>query len=260
MTRVLSAAALLPILLGVVWFLPPLATLVLAELVLVAAFIEYADLTSRLDVPVPRMLTAAAVLGTCAVVGVAPSMVLVIIIAGTVGVAVVQLTRWPQQSTLGAVSAATFAMLYLGVPIGSMVALRVSHGREILLLLLGTVMVSDTAQYYGGRLFGRRPLAPVISPKKTVEGALCGFAAGTLLLWGAGHWWLPDIAGGGRVVLGATIVALGIASDLFESTLKRNASVKDASHIIPGHGGVLDRLDALLFAAPIFYSVVRLAN
>ena len=260
MTRVLSAAALLPILLGVVWFLPPPATLILAELVLVAAFIEYADLAARLSVPIPRVLTAAAVLGTCAVVGVAPSMTWVIIIAGTVGVAVFQLSRWPQQQTLSSVSAATFAMLYLGVPLGSMAALRMNHGRETLLLLLAAVMASDTAQYYGGRLLGRRPLAPVISPKKTVEGAAFGFVAGILVMWGGGQWWLPEIGAAPRVLLGATIVALGIAGDLFESTLKRNANVKDASQVIPGHGGVLDRLDALLFAAPIYYTVVHLAR
>ena len=260
MTRVLSAAALLPIILGVVWFLPPVATLVLIELVLVVAVVEYAAIASRLSVPIPRGLTAAAVLGTCAVVGLAPSMVLVIIIAGTVGVALVQLSRWPQQQTLGSVSVATFAMLYLGVPLGSMAALRAIHGREVLLLLLAAVMASDTAQYYGGRALGRRPLAPAISPKKTVEGAIFGFVAGTLVMWGGGHWWLSDIGAGWRVLLGAAVVALGIAGDLFESTLKRNASVKDASQIIPGHGGVLDRLDAFLLAAPVYYAVVHLAR
>lgn len=260
MTRVLSAAAFLPILIGVVWLLPPLATLVLAELVLVAAFLEYADLSDRLGASFPRTLSGAAVLGTCAVFALAPSMVMVMIMAGTVGIAAVQLSRWPQQESLRSASAATFAILYLAVPLGSLAALRVVVGREALLLLLGTVMASDTAQYYGGRLLGRRPLASAISPKKTVEGAIFGLVAGTLVMWGGGHWWLSDLPAGGRVLLGATIAALGIAGDLFESTIKRNAGVKDASHLIPGHGGVLDRVDALLFAAPIYYTVVHLAR
>ena len=126
-----------------------------------------------------------------------------------------------------------------------------------LFLLMLTVMVSDTAQYYTGRLFGRRPLAPAISPKKTIEGAIGGFVFGTLLLAIAGHWWLPAVPLGIRVVLGAAVVALGIAGDLFESMLKRSAGVKDSSTLIPGHGGVLDRIDALLFAAPIYYVVLK---
>jgi phosphatidate cytidylyltransferase len=78
-----------------------------------------------------------------------------------------------------------------------------------------------------------------------------------LLVAVAGHWWLPDVSWPIRIVLGAAMVALGIAGDLFESMLKRSAGVKDSSTLIPGHGGVLDRIDALLFAAPIYYVVLK---
>jgi phosphatidate cytidylyltransferase len=118
-------------------------------------------------------------------------------------------------------------------------------------------MVSDTGQYYTGRAFGKRLLAPAISPKKTIEGAAGGFVFGTAVMAIAGAWWLPSMPPAMRMVLGATIVALGIAGDLFESMLKRSASVKDSSGLIPGHGGVLDRIDALLFAAPIYYLVLK---
>jgi phosphatidate cytidylyltransferase len=120
-----------------------------------------------------------------------------------------------------------------------------------------TVMVSDTAQYYSGRLFGRRPLAAAISPRKTIEGAVGGFVFGAIILTVAGAWWLPGIPPAFRALLGVAIVALGIAGDLFESMLKRSAGVKDSSALIPGHGGVLDRIDALLFAAPIYYVVLK---
>ena len=120
-----------------------------------------------------------------------------------------------------------------------------------------TVIVSDTAQYYTGRAFGRRLLAPAISPKKTIEGAIGGFVFGTLLLVVVGRWWLPAVPLPVRAALGAAIVALGIVGDLFESMLKRSAGVKDSSALIPGHGGVLDRIDALLFAAPVYYIVLK---
>ena len=121
-----------------------------------------------------------------------------------------------------------------------------------------TVIVSDTAQYYTGRAFGRRPLAPAISPKKTIEGAVGGF------VFGAAAAGRRSGTGGCRpcplplrVALGAAVVALGIAGDLFESMLKRSAGVKDSSALIPGHGGILDRIDALLFAAPVYYVVLK---
>jgi phosphatidate cytidylyltransferase len=125
--------------------------------------------------------------------------------------------------------------------------------------LLFTIIASDTAQYYGGRLMGRRLLAPVISPKKTVEGALSGFVAGAVALPVLGQWWLPSLPAPALALVGVTLVAAGIVGDLFESLLKRSAGVKDASALIPGHGGVLDRLDSLLFAGPVFYVFLRYA-
>jgi phosphatidate cytidylyltransferase len=140
-----------------------------------------------------------------------------------------------------------------------MVALRTLRGPAALFLLLLTVMVSDTAQYYTGRLLGRRLLAPRVSPKKTIEGAAGGFVFGAVLLAVAGAWWLPSLPPILRALLGVALVALGIAGDLFESMLKRAAGVKDSSALIPGHGGVLDRIDALLFAAPVYYVVLKYA-
>jgi phosphatidate cytidylyltransferase len=140
-----------------------------------------------------------------------------------------------------------------------MAAVRIQWGPPALLLLLVTIMVSDTAQYYGGRLAGRRLLAPAVSPKKTTEGAVAGFMAGIAAMVVAGAWWLPGASALFLLVLGAAVVVLGMAGDLFESMLKRGAGMKDSSGLIPGHGGVLDRLDSLLFAAPVYYVVLRLA-
>lgn len=256
MTRILSATALLVVVVGVIWLLPPLATLVLVEVALLVAFLEYAEIAARTGTPLSRTPAAVAVLGIGAVFSLAPTMLPAALMAAAVGIAAVQLSRWPRERTLGPAAAAAFGVLYLAIPFGSLAVVRITHGREALLLLLATLVASDTAQYYGGRWLGRRPLAPAVSPGKTVEGAAFGVLAAALLMWGAGSWWLADLAAGWRVLLGVQLALFGIAGDLFESTLKRSVGIKDASQIIPGHGGVLDRVDGWLFAAPVYYVVL----
>src|SRR5262249_62026227 len=133
-------------------------------------------------------------------------------------------TTWrADPAALGLVSVAEFPMLYLGLPIGALIAIRGMRGPASLFLLMLTVMVSDTAQYYSGRLFGRTPLAPAISPKKTIEGAMGGFVFGTLLMAVAGYWWLPDVSWLLPAPLGAAVVAPGIAGALFLSVFQRTA-------------------------------------
>ena len=146
-----------------------------------------------------------------------------------------------------------FALVYLGVPLGLLSAIHIRHGAWITLLLIATIVVSDSSQYYTGRAFGRRPLAPSISPKKTVEGAIGGLIVATVFIVVAGMRLLPGAAPVPLALAGISLVVLGICGDLFESRLKRDAGLKDSSALIPGHGGVLDRIDALLFATPAFY-------
>jgi phosphatidate cytidylyltransferase len=160
-------------------------------------------------------------------------------------------------SALYDAAAAMLAPVYIGLPLGSLVAIRGLAGREAVLLLVATVIASDSGQYYAGRFFGKRPLAPRLSPKKTREGALGGFVLGPFVLVIAGFYWLPRVPPVSLVAVGILVVAAGIFGDLFESMLKRAANVKDSATFIPGHGGVLDRIDALLFATPVFYFYLR---
>ena len=260
MTRVLSALVLLPVVVGVIWFLHPIWTLIFVEVILLRAVVEYSEIANRTGVSFSRVTTATAAMATCAALVLTPSQLPLVLMIATVVIALVELVQHGQESMLASMSVALMSVLYLALPLGSMAALRAQAAPEVLLLLLVTVMASDTSQYYGGRAFGKRPLAPSISPKKTVEGAVFGFVAGIAVMGIVGRWWLPGVDLAPRLALGATVAGLGIAGDLFESSLKRGAKLKDASSLIPGHGGVLDRLDGFLFAAPVYYTVVVLTR
>ena len=264
MTRVLSGAVLLTFAVLVVWLAPALLFLAVAELLLIAAFVEYAGLARASSLPIPVVpagaaaaLTAAA-FARVALGGFPWAAIDVVLMSALIALGALTITQWQGgRDAIGIASATIFPSLYLGLPIGAMIAVRESRGPQALFLMMLTVFVSDTAQYYSGRAFGKRKLAERISPKKTLEGAIGGFIFGAAFLMIVGRWWLPDVPPVLRAALGATIVALGIAGDLFESMLKRSAGVKDSSALIPGHGGVLDRIDALLFAAPVYYIVLR---
>jgi phosphatidate cytidylyltransferase len=257
MVRILSAAVLIPVFFGCIWLLPSLPLLAVAEAVLLVAFLEYARLARALGARVPRAASGAAAAAMCAAVGLGVPLELPLA-AALVGLgALVVGSRAPAPGVLGDVAAAVFPVVYLGLPLGSFVALHAMAGRESVMLLLVTIVVSDSAQYFTGRWFGRHKLSPAISPKKTLEGALGGFLIAPAVMAIVAHWWLPGRSTGWLLLVGLAIVGLGIAGDLFESLLKRSAGVKDSSALIPGHGGVLDRIDAMLFAAPVFYVLLK---
>jgi phosphatidate cytidylyltransferase len=260
MTRVLSGAVLIALAVGVVWFASDQVFQIVGICLLVTAVRECVTLAQASDLPVPFLPVLVASAISFAVVSTPPGYVLleVTMMAALVALGMAAMGSWRGgANALATVSASLFPMVYIGLPIGALVAVRRFAGPQVLFLLMLTVMVSDTAQYYTGRAFGRRRLAPAISPNKTVEGAIGGFVFGTALFVVAGRWWVPGIPLLLRAGLGLALVALGIAGDLFESMLKRSAGVKDSSALIPGHGGVLDRIDALLFAAPIYYIFLR---
>ena len=258
MTRVLSALVLIPLVVGTIWFLPPLATLGLASIAALLALWEYAAITAALDTHIPRAASAAAVLAACVATGLpGPPVEIVLMTAMILVGALAVASGRPGPAILRDGAAALLPVLYIGLPLGALAAVRVISGREAVLLLMLVIVVSDSAQYYTGRALGRRPLAPTISPKKTLEGAIGGMVFGTTAMIVGGRWVFTGTALPVLGLLGATVAALGIVGDLFESLLKRSAGVKDSSQLIPGHGGVLDRIDSWLFAAPVYYVFVR---
>lgn len=268
MTRIASGAVLFGLAVALVWFAPPWLFFLASELLLAGVYVEYARLAAACDLPIPRLVSGVATALTS--IGVTSTFWVndtplgtavfldAVLMSAFVVLALLALGSWQSgRDALGRVSASLFPALYIGLPVGAMIAVRSRHGREALFLLVLTVAVSDTAQYYTGRALGRRPLAPAISPKKTIEGAVGGLVCGAAALAAAGAWWLPEAPPALRIALGLAVAALGIAGDLFESMLKRAAGVKDSAALIPGHGGLLDRLDALLFAAPVYYLVLK---
>jgi phosphatidate cytidylyltransferase len=274
MTRVLSALVLLSLVIGTIWFLPPGATFLLAVIAGVLAFSEYRVIAKALGANVPALTGGVAVVLVCFAMSIGghasdvifdeglmvlPNQVYLVLLAALIVVGATAVARGnPGPSALADAAATMFAPIYIGLPLGALVwtGVGMEGGRLSVLLLLAVIVVSDSAQYYTGRAFGKRPLAPTISPKKTVEGAIGGMVFGTLAMAIGGHYvfaspiWI-------LALLGAAISLLGIIGDLFESLLKRSAGVKDSSNLIPGHGGVLDRIDSWLFTAPVYYMFVR---
>ena len=127
-------------------------------------------------------------------------------------------------------------------------------GKGLIFFLLVTVWLGDTAAYLFGKRFGRHKLRPTISPGKTIEGTIAGIVFGTLGGLGVWSFFLQDIMSlPHTLILGVLLGVVGQVSDLSESVIKRSADVKDSGQLIPGHGGLLDRCDSLIFSAPALY-------
>jgi len=242
---VTTAVALIAGLLAALFLIPPLALLALVAALAALAGQEWGRLChlNRGNAILYGLLTAAIYGALLAV----PRDELFLVGSGF-WLLVVPLWLWlgVKATQRGALIAAGFAVI---VPMALAV---VTLPPRVLLAILILVWVADIAAYFAGRAFGRHKLAPAISPGKTWEGAVAGMAGA--LAWAiicgtmtAGISWGPYLAAA------ALLGAISILGDLFESAAKRQAGVKDSGTLLPGHGGILDRIDALLFAAPFFY-------
>ncbi len=165
------------------------------------------------------------------------------------------LARPRHEGATVAVAGTLLGVYWIGLAFAHAVLLReLNHGNGILIDVLVGTFLGDTAAYIGGRLFGRRPLAPQISPNKTVEGLFCGMLIAILAVFFASLYqtWLTQ---GDALLLGAAVAVLAPIGDLFESLVKRNAGQKDAGTLFGAHGGALDRLDAVIFTVVAGYYI-----
>ncbi|MEE9240453.1 MAG: phosphatidate cytidylyltransferase [bacterium] len=260
MKRVLSATALAVPLLFILWFAPPIVFLFL---VLIVAFIAGWECSGFLlacgwsgrkwEVALDASALALAVGTGGLIAGLALTLIVLRVLVQAL------YAGSPREGITGA-GVSVLAALWIGGPAGLFAASRAvsSDGRELIIFLLVVVWANDIGAYYFGRALGRRKLAPSISPGKTVEGAIGGLASG-VVAGAALAVWIGE-PGGGMLILVSVSLLLGLfaqAGDLFESLFKRAAGAKDSGALIPGHGGILDRIDGLLLAAPPFYYFLK---
>jgi phosphatidate cytidylyltransferase len=167
------------------------------------------------------------------------------------------LSRGADLESISAAAATLLGAVYLGALGGTLAGLRLlppeTEGAWRMALLLVIVIFSDSTAFFVGHAFGRRRLAPAVSPGKSVEGAVGGLLGGTLGALAVRQAGLGELPLAHAMALGVVVAAMGTVGDLDESLFKRWAGVKDSGTLFPGHGGMLDRLDSLLFGAPVLY-------
>lgn len=271
MNRIITALILLPFLIASI-LIPWLQLLfvALAAAAMVFALYEFYVLAKKRDM---KPDTGAGYLGAAALFTIfyfaEPgrdldySMIQLAVLALTAGVLIAATLRGAPFDKIIASSGATIlGVLYIALLGGHLVAVRMGFEQKLSAHLLSfffvVLMGADTGAYYTGRAIGKHKLAPNISPGKTWEGVAGGMLAALALATVAHFWFFRELPLKWALPLAAVMMILGVLGDLSESALKRSAGAKDAAKILPGHGGMLDRLDSLLFNAPLIYYFARL--
>jgi phosphatidate cytidylyltransferase len=280
MKRILTAAVLIPVVLVLVFLGPRwqwLFTLAVAAVAALAGW-EYLALSRSCGANPPRIATMVALLALFAVDFEWPDLTPALFGILGLGLLVYCTFFKPVQETIADASASIFCLLYTGLTLIALPALREqANGPSLLIFLLFVVWTGDTAAYYAGRAWGRHKMAPSLSPGKTWEGAIASVAGSVVIAAAlvslatvmqepsnsAIVSWLERVFPSAVlsypdeiwywVGLAAVINVAGQVGDLAESALKRSAGVKDSGNLLPGHGGVLDRIDALLLAGPVLW-------
>ena len=279
--RIVTAAVLIPLVVALVWLAPPMALAGVAALVGCLALVEFFDLGARMGLRGFRRWT----LGCSFVLVYAQyslgldvtrtfgsdlvfvrrmqgpyislEAVLLIFVFGCAAIGLA--TRRPLPEVLPAIAISSAGLLFVTLPFSYLVRLNEIErvGRQLVLFTLSLIWAGDMLAYFVGRFLGRLRMAPALSPKKTWEGAV-GNVVGSLLVAIAFARWLQIDPVSLLIIAGVANVA-GQAGDLIESAYKRGAAVKDSGNLLPGHGGMLDRIDSLILAAPVVWALYVLA-
>lgn len=284
MKRVLTAVVLVPLVLLVVFRAPLWLLLVIALLVVVLALREYFALVRGYGIePFAWMVYPASVLivliqvveiffgGFLLIGGWATPLLL------SLACVVPVVFRKDMRAALPASAASAFALIYIAFPLAMVFPLRIDDP-SMLMFVLFSVWAGDIAAYYVGSTLGRHKLAPVVSPKKSWEGAVASLVVSVAMAFLVVKFRAPlsrvlltegssGLSGANEPLPWKFLISLGIITnvaaqlgDLFESALKRGAQIKDSGSLLPGHGGILDRIDALLFAIPVAWYYATIAS
>lgn len=274
-TRIITALVALPVLIAsivlpsyfpqAVWLFVAIAALALA-----AGLFEFYSLTKKLEL---KADAAVGYLGAAALfIGFvfdapakSPDLILLTLALFLIVALVTQTFRFQVNFSkmLAGVGVTVLGVLYVAFLGGFLISTRVGFETQPYLSthLLGyfflVLMGSDTGAYFAGRAFGKHKLAPKISPGKTVEGLIGGIIAAAAFAALSTFWFFPELPYLFSVPLAMVMAIVGVLGDLAESAMKRGSDTKDAASILPGHGGLLDRLDSLLLNAPILYYFAR---
>jgi phosphatidate cytidylyltransferase len=263
MKRLLTAAIGTPVVLAMVFLAPSLLFFAAMSVVMMVAGWEYVAIVRPRLPGIPRgplllllpLIPAVAwALSSALSEGVGVGTLRLLLFGGALLLSVglgtlLLLARTPLEETLPALGALGFGVLYFALPLSSLHLMQ-RLDPWIIFLLLAIVWLGDTAAYYVGSRIGRHKMAPVISPKKSWEGAAASFAVAVLAaaVW---DWCRRGALEPGLLAVAAATAVAAQIGDLVESMIKRGSGVKDSGSILPGHGGILDRMDAMLFAAPV---------
>ena len=274
-TRLLTAAIALPILIASIilpWWVPETVWIfvLIAVLALAAGLFEFFSLTKKLEL---KADAGVAYLGAAALVvafifdapAQAPDLLLLTLALFVIGVLISQTFRFQKDFSkmLAGIGVTILGVFYIAFLGGFLISTRIGFenvpglSTDLLLLFFIVIFGSDAGAYFAGRAFGKHKLAPAISPGKTVEGLIGGIVAAAGLAALCTFVFFPELPYIFSIPLAVVMAVVGVLGDLAESAMKRGAGTKDAANILPGHGGLLDRLDSLLFNAPILYYFAR---
>ncbi|HEY6446351.1 MAG TPA: CDP-archaeol synthase [Acidobacteriaceae bacterium] len=267
MKRILTAVVLVPVVLLLIFYSPtqPLPLMGAIFVAAVLAMWEYLGLADAMGAKTPRIVVVAGLAVLLATIFRRSDLLEPVLGIVSLALFVVCAFRSPVNRVLPDAAYSILGLIYIGLPMGMLYLLSTrDNGSSLLLFLFLVVWSGDVAALYIGRAFGRWKLAPTLSPNKTWEGSLASIAGSVLvvllLIWVSGMLVARNIEALSypgpmlRWIGLAVLVNIGAqVGDLMESAIKRGAGVKDSGHLLPGHGGMLDRIDALLLATPLLW-------
>jgi phosphatidate cytidylyltransferase len=277
--RIATAAVLIPIVVAIVWWAPPVLLAALAALIAILALLEFFDLGDRIGLRAFKKWSyfctalifyaqysagflikhsfseGISIVRDAAGGALSIEAALLIFIFGCVSIGLS--TRRPLHEVLPGIAISAAGILFIALPFSYIVRLNEIEqvGRQLVLFTLVLVWAGDMLAYFVGKGLGRLPMAPALSPKKTWEGALGNVIASMLMGVLFARWMQMDLTIP-LAIAGVANIA-GQAGDLIESAYKRGAAVKDSGALLPGHGGMLDRIDSLILAAPVVWTLYQ---